>query len=165
MCCTTLSPLSSPTKIVKTKSISVIKKSRKAKKKVSFSGSDKVTYRHILKTELQQAWYSDCEYQSFQNDRVRTIQLLRRANGNLSALNPQEQCIRGLEMQATPEIFRFRANGIKSTIQRVLQQQQVQREFGLKDDSTLGLVSVVYSKPARDLATALAAIDSQQRDC
>lgn len=157
--------MSNPPKLGKTKAISVIKKNRKAKKRVNFSGSNKVTYRHVLKEELQQAWYSDSEYKNFHVDRVQTIRALRQAKGDLSALDGEQHCIRGLEMQATPEIFRFRAKGIKSTIRKVLQQQKAQREFGLKDDTSLGLVSVVYSKKARDFATALAAIDSQQRGC
>ena len=166
MCHTTISSTQSSAKGNQNKMAPVTKRSRrKFKKRVSFSGSNRVTILEVLKAERQHSWYNDSEYKNFQVDRVQTIRALREAKGDLSALDPQRQCIRGLEMQATPEIFRFRANGIKSTIQRVLQQQKVQREFGLKDDVSLGLVSVVYSKPARDLATALAAIDSQQGDC
>ncbi|CAB9524109.1 expressed unknown protein [Seminavis robusta] len=134
-----------------------------ANKSVRFSDSDnKVKFRHVLKEELQMAWYRPEEYKVFHYDRLSTIQTLRSAKGDLSVLDPNEQCVRGLEMNATPEIFKYRAFGIKTTIRSVLQHQQVQRQIGLKDPASLGMVSVVSSKAARHLAAALALIDSQQ---
>ena len=153
------SPAKTP---VKTKRF--IKKESRVKKSVRFSFSDnKVTFRHLLKEDLDHAWYQSKEYKVFQHDRMTTIQTLRGARGDLKALNPSEQCVRGLEMNATPEIFKYRAQGIKTTIRSVLQQQLAQRRFGLKDPTSLGMVSMASSKPARHLAAALAVIDSQQR--
>jgi hypothetical protein len=138
-----------------------LKKTSRDKKSVRFSESDnKVVFRQMFKEELKQTWYQSVEYKEFQNDRLMTIRTLRSAKGDLSALNPSKQCVRGLEMNATPEIFQYRASGIKATVMRVLQQQQVQRQMGLKDDGTLGMVSMVSSKPAAQLAAALALIDS-----
>ena len=135
---------------------------RRARKSVRISTEEnQVTFRHASRDELQSSWYQTEEYQSFKRDGAATIRAFRAARFNLGALDPKDQCVRGLEMQATPEIFQFRANGIKSTIRGVLQQQQVQRHLGQKDYGTLGMVSMMYSKSARNLASSLAAIDAQ----
>jgi hypothetical protein len=138
-----------------------LNKTSRDKKSVRFSELDnKVVFRHLLREELKQAWYQSNEYKEFQNDRLTTIRTLRSAKGDLGALDPSKQCVRGLEMNATPEIFQYRSVGIKATVMSVLQRQQVQRQMGLKDDGTLGMVSMVSSKPAAQLAAALALIDS-----
>ncbi|CAB9505713.1 expressed unknown protein [Seminavis robusta] len=131
-------------------------------KSVRFSDSDnKVQFRHAPKEELQMAWYQPQEYKVFHYDRLSTIRTLRHAKGDLSVLDPNSQCVRGLEMNATPEIFKYRASGIKTTIRSVLQHQHVQRQIGLKDPTSLGMVSMVKSTAARHLAAALALIDEQ----
>ena len=126
-----------------------------------FESGNKVVFRHLLKEELKHAWYQSDEYKEFQKDRITTISTLRSAKGDLNALDPSKHCVRGLEMNATPEIFRYRTVGIKVHARIVLQQQKLQRQVGHKDDGTLGIVSTASSKAAIQLAAALALIDSQ----
>jgi len=167
MCRTTPLPVSKKCCKASNRVKAAIKSSSKnliTKKAVRFSESNKVTFRHLMPEDLQQAWYQAEDFARFQQDRTATVLALRSAGGNLNALNSVEQCVRGLEMQATPEIFRYRTTNIKNTIQGVLKQQEVERQMGLKssDPSMLGFVSSHFSKSAATFATAVAAIDAQR---
>jgi len=144
------------------KAHSADKVSRQRARKVRMSiENNKILEHHASNEDLQRAWYQPEEYKRFKHDKAQTIRAFRSACCDLGALDPQNHCVRGLEMQATSEIFRYRANAIKRVIQGVLQQQEMLRQFGKKDDGALGMVSMVYSAPARKFAFSLGALDAQ----
>ena len=121
---------------------------------------NRVSFRQASTDEQKSTWYGIKDYEGFKRDRAATVRAFRKADCKLAELD-NNQSLRGLEMYATDKILQFRATGIKMAIRGVLQQQQVQRRLGQKDDGTLGMIAMHYSKKATNFAASMAKIDEQ----
>lgn len=123
---------------------------------------NQVSFCQTFTEECSSSWYGAKDYESFKKDRAATVRAFRKGDCNLRALG-RSQCLRGLEFYATADIMRFRSAGIKSAIRGVLQQQEMQRQLGEKDEGTLGMISMLHSKKAASFAASMAKIDAQCR--
>ena len=125
-----------------------------------------VLFRHVPESELKQScWYQSKDYADFKQQSRQTLDALQQADGNLSLLNANEHCIRGLEAHVSRDVLQLRQMRIRSTVQVVLDQQQVQRLHGIKDPLLLGAVSMMFSKQSRQTALSMGALDNALRGC
>lgn len=139
---------------------------KKTKKTVQFAENrNTVLFRHVMDSELQQAWYQSKDYCDFQKESRATLDALRRARGHLTVLDAKEHCIRGLEAHVSDDVLQLRKTRIRSAVQVVLDQQNMQRIHGVKDTVMLASVSTMFSHQSRRQALSMGALDDALRRC
>jgi hypothetical protein len=124
-----------------------------------------VLFRHVLDSELKQAWYQSKDYNDFQRDSRGTLDAFHMAQGQLCRLDPQYYCLRGLEAHVSAGVLEQRQSRIRTNVQVVLDQQQFQRFHGIKDPDMVANVSRMFSKNSRQHALSMGALDNSLRGC
>jgi hypothetical protein len=142
---------------------SISSKSRKAVRIAE--NRNTVLFRHVLESELEQTWYQPKDYQDFKQDNRTTLNALHQVQGQLCQLDPQQHCIRGLEAHVNDQILRLRQTRIRSNVQVVLDQQRSQQLHGMKDETMISAVSMMFSKQSRQHALSMGALDQSLRGC
>jgi len=122
-----------------------------------------VLFRHVLESELEKSWYRSKDYSDFESANRTTLDAFNRAQGQLTMLDNEEYCIRGLEAHVSDAIRKLRQSRIISNKQVVLDQQKVQRFHGVQDPLMLASVSQIFSKQSRQQALSMGALDEVMR--
>jgi hypothetical protein len=161
-------PLTSPmtlcslTSQIRRKPLPPLKAARtfvKPKKTVSFATTATVQERPFSPSDLRQTWYQAHEYGSFEAERRRTILAVREKQGDLSRLDPNVHCVRGLEHQlSSKQVLSRKYKSIQYT-KVLLEQQYIQRLTGVSDPEYLQVLSQMFSKQASQRAYLRAVID------
>jgi hypothetical protein len=128
---------------------------------VRFANGNDVAFRHVTHEELMTTWYQPREYESFKKDCQRTAIEFRGAQGDITRLNPDKFCLRGLETQITRASIATRRMTIASSIHMVLHEQLSQRATGQSNPERIRQVFEVMSKSARMRAFTMAAFDAK----
>jgi hypothetical protein len=132
----------------------------KAKRSVRFSNINTVTTtRPISEQELRTMWYENEEYSSFKKECRRTLGAIKMAKGKLSALDPTEYSVRGLEQFLSTKQMASRKKKAKRYIDVMMRQQYVQKRTGRSDPSRLKALSEMFSKQAGQRAYLQGVID------
>jgi hypothetical protein len=130
-------------------------------KRVRFAEGNDVAFRHVTQEELLKTWCRPREYESFKKDCQHTAMEYRRAQGDITRLNPAKVCLRGLEQQLTRTSIMTRRMTIASTIHMVLHEQLSQKATGQSNPERVREVAKVMSESARMRAFAVAAFDAK----
>jgi hypothetical protein len=133
----------------------------KAKRSVRFSNinSTVTSTLEISEEELRTMWYKDEEYSSFKQECRRTLTAIKTAKGKLSALDPTEYSVQGLEQFLSTKQMASRKKKAKRYIDVMMRQQYVQKRTGRSDPSRLKSLSEMFSKQAGQRAYLRGVID------
>lgn len=106
-------------------------------------------------------WYQREDFLSFHMEQLQTIHALKKAQGDLSYLDPSKHCLRGLERKISAGYGRERRSQQTEIINMVLEAQTEQREKGVRDPEGIKKLSSVFSRVSRDRAVEMAALDAK----
>ena len=130
-----------------------LKKRRLARKTVRFNETQN-TYRsrHASADDLKNAWLQPADYRSIRSANRATILAISKVQGDISLLDANEFCVRGLEEQFVAFIFCMPRNRQRKFSKLVLEQQS--------DPDNLGQVSARLSRADVTKALKNATIDA-----
>lgn len=90
-----------------------------------------------------------------------TVTAIRKAGGDASLLDESHFCLRGLEHMRSKHTYKERRKNQRSIVRHVLDEQDRQRQMGIRDPKGLQVMSSVCTRWARDRALSAAAGDAQ----
>ncbi|KAL7581046.1 hypothetical protein ACA910_005850 [Epithemia clementina (nom. ined.)] len=123
--------------------------------------STKVHYRSYDEGDLERCWIQQDEYKEIKEDTKRTLLAIKKSGGNLSSLDVQKHCLRGLEQSIATILFRADRRPHRRIVQRVLRVQQTQRMKGQSyDPSVIRTMYSMMTKHSVRRAIDLARIDA-----
>lgn len=109
--------------------------------------------------EIASVWTSKEESKSIQHDMVKTIRAMR--SRSTKRLDQDDVvCHRGLEHMLSPQHMENRKSSKESVIDAVLDEQDLQFDAGIYDESRLAMASALTSKQASVRALVLAEVDA-----
>jgi len=124
----------------------------------------------------RQMWFSRRDFAEMDQESIKTLEAYDRVRGDLVRLNPDEYCLRGLELKVHPHINRLRRLRAHITVKAVLDTQAYQRRQtrpmitaggalplppSQEDkEEQLSRVSQLYTQKARYRARELGLIDA-----
>jgi hypothetical protein len=135
------------------------KKVIRAKKSVRFSNINTVAFRHASKEDLQQAWNQQEDIEAIKTGIRGDIEAVHAVNGRLSQLDQSAHCYRGLETGISMDIYKLKKIWVKTTRQKVMDEQQMQKNLGIFDPERLSLASQASSSDATRTAAQIAELD------
>lgn len=132
------------------------------KKRVRFDECPKYIESGIIdERDIPRIWFTKNELGSLREDNRITLRALKKADGNVSALDSDLFCLRGLEdsLVGGKEKFQKTRNNI---INGILDEQGKQRTMGINDPRGLQVLSRACSKQARERAHERGKSDAEQ---
>jgi len=139
-------------------------KKRLRTKKVRFDDTkNTIKYRHLIKEDLKNAWMQEHEYQAIREENRQTILAIKAAEGQVSALDSQKFCVRGLEEQISFFLFQSERTRQRKLIRCIVQEQKTLKQMGCFDPKVLRALSMTLSRDARSKAIRLAFIDAASK--
>jgi hypothetical protein len=135
-------------------------KRRKTKKSVHFGATTQGPSWHATKNDDQRAWYYGAEYNGFKDECREVLRNVDAVKGDLTKIDGNKYCIRGLEDQVVPRVYHQRRKRKKCIIQMVLRQQDLHRQMGISNPQKLHTICELYSKQSKAWALELAALDA-----
>jgi len=133
---------------------------RQSSKSVRFAQTEQVSYRHLSKEDLANAWYKPTDWQGFKKECRETVSAIIKANGDLSCMDHGMYCIHGLERLLDCFFRQSRSSSRQRTIVRqVILVQQWQREKGVEDQAALKNAYLKLSRKHRTRAIRRASFD------
>ena len=136
-------------------------KKRKQSKKVRIvEQENELYYRPYDKEEMKSAWMSDKDFRAIKEGNRETLITILKSCGEMSKVDANECCLRGLESHIEMFYTKSKRDGHKKIIQRVLADQKAMRAFGVDNPEMLGKVYGELSQQATRRALNLALIDA-----
>jgi hypothetical protein len=134
---------------------------QKPKKSVTFSTIACVSMRPISRQELDATWIQPEEYSEIERERRRSIHAIKATQGDLSRLDASEYCAKGLEHQLSSS-RQLLSRKLKNMQYKklLLEEQNMQRHFGVSDPEALQRLSQLFSEQASKRAHFRACLDS-----
>lgn len=129
-----------------------------APRKATASRRRKVTFSKVATVKTRPAplpsetWYQPVEYAQFNRDRRATIDAIQSVHGDVSILDPQVHCVRGLEHQLSKKQVLSRKLKSMRYVRTLLDEQFVQKLSGNEDPESLQILSTIFSKQASQRA-------------
>ena len=116
--------------------------------------------RPISQEELNETWIQPEEYSAIERERRRTIHAIQATQGDLSRLDDREYCVQGLEHQL-PSSRQVLSRKLKNLQYKklLLDEQNMQRRFGVQDPEALQRLSQLFSQQASKRAHLRACMD------
>jgi len=134
-----------------------VKKNGGIRKRVQFAETNNTVIPRDQSIDVFTLWYNENEYRNFLLDARRTLLELRRANKDVSQLDPSEYCIRGLEKHQLPVQARAMYKEQNREFIRFIICEHVRlRQEGKAPDETLKALSCAFTNPAQRYAHYLA---------
>jgi hypothetical protein len=137
-----------------------VAKRRRTKKSVQFGATTQGPSWQVTKEDAQRAWYDGAEYDNFTDECREALRNLDAVKGDLTKMDGNKYCIRGLEDQIATRIYQLRRKRKRSLSQMVLRQQDLHRQMGISNPQKLHTICELYSKQSKDWALELAALDA-----
>jgi hypothetical protein len=136
------------------------KKRRVGKKCIRFAETTtEISFEHsFAEDELLRTWYSDKEYQNFRLEMLATLIVFARAGSDITSLNPEKYCLRGLESHITPRHTLLLTRQLQAHSRIVVCKDK--DKVASKDPYSLKLLSTFSSKVACNLALRRGALDA-----
>lgn len=134
--------------------------SRKSKR-VRFSSKDNVATRHATLADLKASWCSQVEFEGFKKECRKTAQLYAKVEGDITRIDPDKVCLRGLETHLTRESMMRRRLTIVNSIRAVLNEHRTQKALGKEDPNRLKEISSALSAFAIKRAEHMADFDAK----
>ena len=136
-------------------------KKRKVSKKVRIvEQENELFYRPYDKEELKETWMSQSEFKAVKQGNRETLITILKSCGELSKVDAQEFCLRGLESHIEMFYTKRKRDGHKQAIKRVLADQELLRSMGLSDPEMISQVYGELSRHATVRAINLAFVDA-----
>jgi len=134
---------------------------------------------HAPKSGLQQpqhqqkslSWYNQNEYIEFKRDANKTLDAYAKVQGDLSLLDLNKHCLRGLEAHISKDILKLRKSAMRSAIHAVLVEQARLKATSARPASAnsnaaaISAVSRMLSKGASEYARSMGSLDDAMRRC
>jgi hypothetical protein len=136
------------------------KKRRIAKKIVSFAEDlNTVRSRHVSDEDLNNSWLQSEDYKKILENNRSTLRAVKMivGRGNVSGLDINKVCVRGLEQVICMVVFNtISRRKQREFAEKVLIQHRVEKDLGFSDPDSLRILSQALSKAdwARALRTA-----------
>jgi hypothetical protein len=135
------------------------KKRRIAKKAVSFAEDlNTVRSRHVSDEDLNNSWLQPEEYEKIRENNRATLRAVKMiVGGNVSGLDVNKVCVRGLEQVICMVVLNtISRRKQREFVEKVLIQHRVEKDLGFSDPDSLRILSQALSKAdwARALRTA-----------
>jgi hypothetical protein len=111
------------------------------------------------------SWYQREDFVSFYKERLQTVRALKKAQGDITCLDPSEYCLRGLEEKISTRYGRERRLKQIKIIRMVLEVQAEHREMGVRNPEGIKSLSMLVSKMSRDHAVEIAELDARAARC
>jgi len=141
------------------------KKMRTLKKAVRFQTKAKIAFYFVSKIELKQAWNQPEDMDAIKSGIRKTLAAFVQAQGQGLAdkLDDNEYCFRGLEAGLSPPMAEQRKLWAGTTRKCILDEQRLQKKFGLVDDTRISAISKFCSEKSVQLAKKMAHMDFSHR--
>jgi len=127
-----------------------------SKRRVQFSTDDEVrvesSYVYLAQEEIKAIWYRSKDYRHFDKDKKDTINKLKVNGGDVTTLDPERYCLRGIEEYQSVQIYREKRNNRLAYTRAILEEQERQRLFQVVDSSGYFQVGRNYNEWATQLA-------------
>jgi hypothetical protein len=130
-------------------------------KSVRFHGTVQVALKQVSKEELSDTWYGPLEYKDFQKDSKRSLKAITASLVCGMPADAKVHCLRGLEACLTPHMYQRRKDEKVAIVRHVLNQQLLQKLFGVHDPQLLAQLSQELSQKAQQRAHLLANFDTE----
>ena len=128
------------------------------RKRVQFGASTQTEYFVRSKQDIKESWYQKQDYKNFAQDRRNTVIELNRINYDLSSLDAEKYCVRGMEENMTPHQVFHRGSNARQCRKAVLHHQHYQRIMGISDPEQLRQASRLFSVRAMKRKVLLAVL-------
>lgn len=121
-------------------------------------------YQYVSQLELKQAWLQAPDIERIKEGIRGTIHAMKKANGDIHALDKTEHCIRGLESGLSPSLGHLKKQWVRATLQKVLNEQRLPRKETRPEklEDRLRTVSRECSQEAVWWASKMASLDANQ---
>jgi hypothetical protein len=116
-------------------------------------------YRHASDEDLENAWLKPQDWEKSKAECKEVIAAIIKANGDLSLMDLERHCLRGLEEYVSSILYR-RGLRQKTIIKKVIYVQHIQRKSGVQDQIALKEAYLALSKRHRRRALRRAAVDA-----
>lgn len=140
-----------------------LRKRQLKRKAVRFSGTNQsniVQRNYNDADDKRRIWYQASDYAEVDQDNLKNIHALAAVQGDLVRLDPEEYCLRGLEMKTSQHINQLRRLRSRLSIRAVLDQQRIHRTMRIVDPGSLRDISQRFTEQARIRAIELGTFDS-----
>jgi hypothetical protein len=137
------------------------KKRRTIKNRVRFSETTMLILGQRERKEIRHTWYRKIDLDLFRSEVRKTVVDFSRASGQITLLQPEEYCLRGLEHYASAYIMSLHKDKKRSHSQLILNQQELQRHS--HDPNSLKIISMISSRSAREFSLRLGALYASLR--
>ena len=136
-------------------------KKRKLTKRVRIVEEENELFdRPFVREEMKSTWMSDSDFKAIKQGNRECLIAILKACGEMEKVNAHEFCLRGLENHIEMFYTKEKRSAHKKVIKRVLDDQNAQRFFGIKDPDSIGQVYSELSQKATRRAIELAFVDS-----
>jgi hypothetical protein len=138
------------------------KKRRMAKKTVRFAEDrNTVRSRRASDDDLNTSWLQREEYEKIRADCWATVRAVQSVRGNITGLDVNKVCTRGLEKTICTLVFKGPGGNKRRKITKtILMQHQVEKDLGFSDPDCLRILSQALSKTDQETALIMASIDA-----
>ena len=134
---------------------------KKNKKSVRFAEENNtIRTRHVSNDDLLNAWLQSHDYDQIKLNNRTSLLTLQSTNGDISNLDINTVCVRGLEKLISVYLFNGNHLSQQKHAKHILMQQQVEKSLGISDPDGLRSLSVALSKADRARAVTIAKIDA-----
>jgi hypothetical protein len=138
------------------------KKRRLAKKTVRFAEDrNTVRSRHVSTEDLNKSWLQPEEYEKIRENNWATLRAIKSVGGNVSGLDVNKVCVRGLELIFGVVVFNNTSQRKQPEFaEKILMQHRVEKDLGFSDPDSLRILSRALSKVDQARALKIASIDA-----
>jgi hypothetical protein len=138
------------------------KRRRLAKKTVRFAEDrNSVRSRHVSTEDLNKSWLQPEEYEKIRENNWATLRAIKSVGGNVSGLDINKVCVRGLELIIGIVVFHSTSRRKQPEFaEKILIQHRVEKDLGFSDPDSLRILSQALSKADQARALKIASIDA-----
>lgn len=139
------------------------RKKQKIRKTVRFAEeTDSIgSVYDLSEKELKNLWIQSNEYGAILDENHKTIATLSKANGDISILDNNEMCARGLEYQISYVMNNGNRTRYKNYVQQILlEQKNLYQIYGVANPQMLRVLSMALSQRSRNRALYHASLDA-----
>lgn len=112
-----------------------------------------------IEGDADKIWYQPGDYKKIHNEILENLKAFVDMNGNISLLNHDRHCMRGLEMKVSKKISQLRKLRIVFTVRAILNTQKSLQLKGVNNPELLGVISRRLTVKAEQQARKLGVID------
>jgi len=139
----------------------VSKRRRLSKPTVRFAEEkNTVRVRAASSEDLNKAWLQQADYDMIRENNRSIILAVMKAGGNISTLDMNEACVRGLEQHICVYVFNGNPKRQREFSRNICNQYREQRKMGVSDPESLSLLSSILSRADQMKALKIASIDA-----